>query len=112
MALALSLGASMSAQESAVETPTSYSFQDVNNPSDTFTQLLGISNAGLIAGYHNFNKSSGFTLVMPKSFTTENYPGSVQTQVIGINNNFRTVGFYHKRRNRNPNSLTRIEIFI
>ena len=36
MALALSLCASMSAQESAVETPTSYSFQDVNNPSHVY----------------------------------------------------------------------------
>ena len=92
MALALSLCASMSAQESAVETPTLYSFQDINYPGDTFTQLLGINNASVIAGYHNFNKNSGFTLVLPKSFTTENYPGSVQTQVIGISD--RTVGFY------------------
>jgi hypothetical protein len=94
MALALSLCSSMSAQESAVETSTMYSFQDISYPGDTFTQLLGINNSGLIAGYHNFNKNSGFTLVLPRSFTTENYPGSVQTQVIGINNNDKTVGFY------------------
>ena len=54
-------------------------------PGDTFTQLLGISNSGHIAGYHNFNPNSGFTLALPKTFTPENYPGSMQTQVIGIN---------------------------
>lgn len=96
-ALALSLCASMwaqEAQESESQTPTVYSFQDVNYPGDTFTQLLGINNSGVIAGYHNFNQNSGFTLVLPKSFTTENYPGSMQTQVIGINTLDRTVGFY------------------
>ena len=94
MALALSLCASMAAQESSVEPPTLYSFEEVNYPGDSFTQLLGINNAGVIAGYHNFTKNSGFTLVLPKSFTTENYPGSIQTQVIGINTLDRTVGFY------------------
>ena len=94
MALALSLGALMSAQESAVETRTSYSFQDVNYPGDTFTQLLGINNRGVIAGYHNFNTNSGFTLELPNHFTTENFPGSMMTQVIGINNTGKTVGFY------------------
>jgi hypothetical protein len=50
MALALSLCASMSALESAVETSTMHSFQDINYPGDTFTQLLGINNSGVIAG--------------------------------------------------------------
>jgi hypothetical protein len=94
-ALALSLCASMSAQESAVQTPTTYSFQDVNYPGDTFTQLLGINNSGVIAGYHNFNKNSGFTLVLPNHFTTENWPSNErQTQITGINNQGITVGFY------------------
>jgi uncharacterized membrane protein len=93
LAFAVLLCASMWAQD-AVVTSTSYSFQDVNYPNDTFTQLLGINNAGQIAGYHNVNANSGFTLVLPKSFTTENFPNSMQTQVIGINNTGQTVGFY------------------
>jgi len=30
---------------------TSYSFETVNYPDDTFTQLLGVNNDGIIAGY-------------------------------------------------------------
>ena len=93
MALALSLCASMLAQESTVETSTMYNFRDINYPGDTFTQLLGIDNGGEIAGYHNFNQNSGFTLLLPNRFTTENFPNSMMTQVIGINNNGKTVGF-------------------
>ncbi len=71
-----------------------YTFQEVNYPGDTFTQLLGVNNANVIAGYHGADVNKGFTLVLPSSFTTENYPKSVQTQVTGINNNGETVGFY------------------
>ena len=71
-----------------------YSFNTINYPGDTFTQLLGINNSMLIAGYHNFTQNSGFTLKYPSSFTTENYPNSVMTQVIGINNSGTTDGFY------------------
>ena len=39
----------------------SYNFETVNYRGDTFTQLLGINNSYLIAGYHNFNSNSGFT---------------------------------------------------
>ncbi len=39
---------------SAAFAQTSYSFQTVNYPGDTFTQLLGINNSGDIAGYHGF----------------------------------------------------------
>ncbi len=77
---------------------TTYDFQTINYPGDTFTQLLGINNSGDIAGYHNFLKNSGFTYsTKTKMFTTENYPGSSMTQVIGINNEpFKTSGFYVK----------------
>ena len=71
-----------------------YSFQTVNYPNDTFTQLLGINNSQNIAGYHNFNTNSGFTFRLPVMFTTENYPNSMMTQVIGINNSNVTDGFY------------------
>ena len=73
---------------------TSYSYQTVNYPGDTFTQLLGINNTLEIAGYHNVNQNSGFTLRLPIRFTTENYPNSMMTQVIGINNTGTTDGFY------------------
>jgi len=87
LALALLLSTSMWGQ-------AAYSFQTINYPNDTFTQLLGINNSLLIAGYHNFNSNSGFTLKLPINFTTENYPNSMMTQVIGINNTGTTDGFY------------------
>ena len=80
-----------------------YNFEIVkypaNNPADQFTQLLGINDALQIAGYHNFNQNSGFTLQLPNSFTTENYPNSMMTQVIGINNTGTTDGFYVDNNN-------------
>jgi probable HAF family extracellular repeat protein len=75
----------------------SYSFISVNSPNDPgdpFTQLLGINNNMVIAGYHNFFNNQGFTLTLPAQFTTENYPNSMMTQVIGINNTLTTSGFY------------------
>jgi hypothetical protein len=74
----------------------SYNFQTVNYPNDTFTQLLGINNSNIIAGYHNVNLNKGFTLELSNlTFTDENYPQSQQTQVIGINNAHDTTsGFY------------------
>jgi uncharacterized membrane protein len=90
------------AQDSAPAAPEIlYTFEVVNYPGDTFTQLLGINNSETIAGYHGngtlpSHPFSGFTLVLPHTFTTENFPGAVQTQVIGINNNAasKTCGFY------------------
>jgi probable HAF family extracellular repeat protein len=75
---------------------TTYTFQTLNYPNDTFTQLLGINNSGDIAGYHGANVNMGFTYSLTgKTFTNENFPGSQQTQVIGINNEpFKTSGFY------------------
>jgi probable HAF family extracellular repeat protein len=73
---------------------TSYSFQTLNYPNDTFTQLLGINNSLLIAGYHNADQNMGFTLRLPFNFTNENFPGSMMTQVIGINNTGTTDGFF------------------
>jgi len=80
----------------AQDEPTTYTFQTINYPGDTFTQLLGIDNFDIIAGYHGATVNKGFTLVLSsKTFTNENFPGSAQTQVIGINNPPpKTVGFY------------------
>jgi hypothetical protein len=74
-----------------------YTFMSINSPSDgnnPFTQLLGINNSMVIAGYHNFFNNQGFVLTLPRQFTTENYPNSMMTQVIGINNSNTTSGFY------------------
>ena len=86
LVLTLLLGTSMWAQ--------SYSFQTVNYPGDSFTQLLGINNNLIIAGYHNVNNNLGFTLRLPNVYTSENFPNSMMTQVIGINNTNVTDGFY------------------
>ncbi|HXW14447.1 MAG TPA: hypothetical protein VEN79_08040 [Terriglobia bacterium] len=76
----------------------SYTFETVNFPTDSFTQLLGINDFGEIAGYHGSgltgHPNQGFTLELPKTFTTENFPGAVRIQVIGINNLSGTAGFY------------------
>src|SRR5713226_9499061 len=72
-----------------------FHFRTVFFPGDTFTQLLGINNSDVIAGYHGANVNKGFTLVLRGlTFTNENFPNSAQTQVIGINNSSETDGFY------------------
>jgi probable HAF family extracellular repeat protein len=75
-----------------------FSFETVNFPEDTFTQLLGINDASVIAGYHGSgatgHPNKGFVLTLPKSFVSENFKDSAQTQVIGINNAGNTDGFY------------------
>jgi probable HAF family extracellular repeat protein len=87
----------------------SYTFQTVNFPTDSFTQLLGINDFGEIAGYHGSgltdHPNQGFTLALPKTFTTENFPGAVQTQVIGINNDSSTAGFYIDTKGNNHGFL-------
>jgi len=72
-----------------------YVFENIAFPGDTFTQLLGINDADVIAGYHNNTVNQGFTLNLPNSFTSENVPaGVLGTQVVGINNAGNTGGFY------------------
>jgi hypothetical protein len=72
-----------------------YSFQNIAYPGDTFTQLLSINDADVIAGYHGLDINKGFTLTLPSlTFTSENFPNSAQTQVTGINNAGETSGFY------------------
>ena len=71
-----------------------FSFQTVIFPGDTFTQLLGINDFEMIAGYHGATVNQGFVFTFPNNFTPENFPGSAQTQVIGINNRGFTDGFY------------------
>jgi hypothetical protein len=76
-----------------------YDFKTINNPLDpNFNQLLGINNAGVIAGYYGDGTNvlnNGFTVASPyTSFKPENFLGAVQTQVVGINNTGTTVGFW------------------
>ncbi|HXJ93768.1 MAG TPA: hypothetical protein VMT20_13020 [Terriglobia bacterium] len=94
MALGLSLVALFLAPLSAAAQDTTYTFETLIYPGDTFTQTLGINVSGTIAGYHGANINKGFTLVPPHSFTLENFPNSAQTQVIGINSAGWTDGFY------------------
>jgi len=78
----------------------SYTFTSIASQGDpTFTQLLGISKSGVIAGYFGSgadaqHPNKGFMLNLPSTYTAENYPNSAQTQVIGINNSGDTDGFY------------------
>jgi probable HAF family extracellular repeat protein len=77
------------------EDTTTYNFETINFPGDTFTQTLGINNSDRIAGYHGATLNRSFTLVLfSKAFINENFPGSAQTQVIAINNSSKTAGFY------------------
>jgi hypothetical protein len=79
-----------------------YTFETINSTGGDgdFTQLLGINNAGTIAGYFGDGTivpNNGFTIAPPygaANFTAENFPSAVQTQVVGINNTGTTVGFY------------------
>ena len=83
---------------------SNYSFQTLDNQADpTFNQLLGINDAGTIAGYFGVgsaaNPNKGYTVAPPygpASYTNENFPASAQTQVVGINSNTSptTVGFW------------------
>jgi hypothetical protein len=79
---------------------TSYNFQAIKYPHDTFTQALGINIAGEVAGYHNVNDNKGFTYKLStKKFINENFPGSAATQVIGIDGLGGTCGFYVDQAN-------------
>ncbi|HEX3348142.1 MAG TPA: PEP-CTERM sorting domain-containing protein [Acetobacteraceae bacterium] len=69
---------------------------DPLNP--TFTQALGVNNAGTVVGYGNPAIFNGFRTVppfAPGSFSRENFPGAAGgTQVIGIGGSGATAGFY------------------
>jgi CHRD domain len=79
-----------------------YRFSTLDNAADvTFNQLLGINNAGEIAGYFGSgaadHPNKGYKLFPPYgpgSYASENFPGSVQTQVTGLNDKGDTVGFW------------------
>jgi len=92
------------AARTVAATPTivGYRFKTLDNADDvTFNQLLGINNAGLIAGYFGSgaadHPNKGYELSLRHGqarYANENFPGSVQTQVTGLNDNGDTVGFW------------------
>ncbi|HEY3903330.1 MAG TPA: hypothetical protein VGM14_05480 [Streptosporangiaceae bacterium] len=89
-----------------------YSFKTVNNNNDpTFNQLLGINDAGKIAGYFGSgakgHPNKGYTLKPPYhqvDFRNQNFPGSKQTQVTGLNNGDIQVGFYSTMNTKSGNN--------
>ena len=90
-ALLLSVGASTGV---ALAAP-SYTVQTVQFPTEpAFTQLLGINDAGTIAGFHGAATAHGFTLTLPNTFTSQNFPGSAMSMVTAINGVGSTAGIY------------------
>ncbi len=86
-----------------------YTFTTLNDQADpTFNQLLGINQAGTIAGYFGSgaagHPNKGYQLTPPygqSRYAAENFPGSVQTQVTGLNDRGVTVGFWSPDNNAN-----------
>ncbi len=78
----------------ATNDPYSYKTIDFSPDPTHFTQLLGINDSGVIAGYYGQAVNQGFTISSTGTFTSENFPTSTQTQVVGINSLGETVGFY------------------
>src|SRR5260370_5635237 len=72
-----------------------YRFETIEYPGDSFTQLLGINNGGIIAGYYGVKANKGFMYdLSTKTFTDKNFPRAAQTRVTGINNLGRMSGSY------------------
>jgi hypothetical protein len=119
-AAAASAGAIATAATIALATPAGatttsvtshgYTFKTIINDRDvTFNQLLGINEAGLIAGYFGSgtlpaHPNKGYTVKPPYNqgdFKNENFPHSVQTQVTGLNDIGYTVGFWANKAGAN-----------
>jgi hypothetical protein len=83
-----------------------YQFHTINDPADpsfngmTFTNLLGINNSSLIAGFYGSGQggdpNKGFLLTLPNTFMPMNFPGSAQTQMTGLNDTGTAVGYLYK----------------
>jgi hypothetical protein len=104
VALAMPAGASTTSAASH-----GYTFKTIiNNRDVTFNQLLGINEAGLIAGYFGSgaagHPNKGYTVKPPYhqgDFKNENFPHSAQTQVTGLNDIGITVGFWANKAGAN-----------
>jgi hypothetical protein len=101
VAAATAGGAIASASPAHAQASPSYTYTTLDNSNDlTFNQLLGINDAGTIAGYFGSGMANhpnkGYYLLPRYSqagYRVENFPGSNQTQVTGLNNRSTEVGF-------------------
>jgi hypothetical protein len=101
-----------------VECPqVSYRFQTLNDNADnTFNQLLGINQGGVIAGYFGSgaqgHPNKGY-LLFPSYYQNyygdNNFPGSLQTQVTGLNNGGVLVGFFSTMNNAGVNGAAPVD---
>jgi probable HAF family extracellular repeat protein len=90
----------------------SYQLLTLNDARDlTFNQLLGINNAGQIAGYFGSGNAGhpnkGYVLrplYAQGDFGGENYPGARQTQITGLNDKGISVGFFSPQNGATPAS--------
>jgi hypothetical protein len=106
---AVSMAGQADASTRAAASSQAYGFTTLDNHHDlTFNQLLGIDNAGLIAGYFGIGSNShpnkGYLLRLPyhqSDYKNENFPGSFQTQVTGLNDVGNTVGFWANKAGAN-----------
>jgi hypothetical protein len=102
MTVSLALGTAPAQAAPSASAHVHYSYKKIDNDNDpTFNQLLGINDAGKIAGYFGSgaqgHPNKGYTLTSPyhqTDFRNQNFPGSKQTQVTGLNNQGIGVGFY------------------
>jgi len=100
-------GPADAATSAMTSSPVGYQFRTLDDQQDvTFNQLLGISNAGTIAGYFGSgaagHPNKGYLLFPPYGqgdYVSENFPGSVQTQLTGLNDNGIKVGFFSTMNN-------------
>ena len=95
---------------------TTFSFMTLDDPVDisfaamqkppipTFTNLLGINNEGLIAGFYGSGNpgdpNQGFLLTPSSTFTAMDFPpnsqnAAVQTQLTGLNDKGIVVGYFY-----------------
>ncbi|HXZ15446.1 MAG TPA: hypothetical protein VEH77_05655, partial [Roseiarcus sp.] len=88
-------------------------FTTINDPADkpfngaTFTNLLGINNSGLIAGFYGSGQAgdpnTGFLLTLPDTFTPDNFPPPfVQSQMTGLNDIGVHTGYTYPTNNGVP----------
>ncbi|MGD0698938.1 MAG: hypothetical protein ABSA02_03540 [Trebonia sp.] len=102
---ALALAGATSSTGLSSNVAGSYQIVKLNDARDeTFNQLLGINDQGVIVGYFGSgaagHPNKGYTLIPPfaqRSFLNENFPGAAQTQVTGLNDDGVTVGFWSKQ---------------
>jgi hypothetical protein len=99
----LALAGATSATGLSSDLAGSYQIVKLNDARDeTFNQLLGINNQGIVVGYFGSgaagHPNKGYTLFplfsQQHSYWNENFPGAAQTQVTGLNDNGVTVGFW------------------